>query len=241
VPGANDDVLSRNRVLASLPAPVLQRLAPSFRLKRFEAGQVVCDVSETPTWAYFPLDCIVVFVALMSDGSTHGIGLVGSDGMVGHGIYLGRGAVRYRTLVQRTGTAAAIPAQALRQEFERSYDLRNTLLRYTQIWMAQTAQIAACNRAHSVHQQLCRWLLSTHDACSGESIRVTHEWIAGVLGVRRQGITAAANDLQKEGLIRVRRGRIEVVDRPRLERRCCECYGVIAEEASSLVPERAGE
>jgi CRP-like cAMP-binding protein len=173
-----------------------------------------------------------------SRGRDLGTSVVGNDGAIGVALFMGGETTTNRAVVQSAGSAYQMTGARLKEEFERHGELLHILLRYTQALITQMAQTAVCNRHHSVDQQLCRWLLLSLDRLSSDQLAMTQELIANMLGVRREGVTEATGKLQKLGVIRYRRGEIAVLDRPRLEQLCCECYGVVKTETDRLLPLR---
>jgi CRP-like cAMP-binding protein len=172
----------------------------------------------------------------MEDGASAEIAIVGNEGIVGVAVFMGGEMTPSRAVVQSAGRGFRLRGQWLKQEFEHSVPVLHLLLRYTQALITQMAQTAVCNRHHSLDQQLCRWLLLSLDRLQGSELAMTQELIANMLGVRREGVTEAAGALQRDGLIRYRRGRITVLDRPALEQRTCECYAVVKKEYDRLLP-----
>jgi CRP-like cAMP-binding protein len=167
--------------------------------------------------------------------------VVGNDGVIGIALFMGGETTPSRALVQSGGHAYELHGQLLKNEFHRDGSMQLLLLRYTQALITQMAQTAVCNRHHSVDQQLCRWLLLSLDRLSGNRLTMTQELIANMLGVRREGVTEAAGKLQKLGVIKYQRGQITVMDRPRLEQLCCECYAVVRKESDRLLPRPSSE
>src|SRR3982751_182438 len=172
----------------------------------------------------------------MEDGASAEIAVVGNDGIVGVALFMGGESTTSRAVVQSAGQGYRLKANLMLQEFNRAGPVLHLLLRYTQALITQMAQTAVCNRHHSLDQQLCRWLLLSLDRLQAPDLVMTQELIANMLGVRREGVTEAATNLQRAGLIRHRRGHITVLDRPGLERRTCECYGVVKKEYERLLP-----
>jgi len=203
----------QNRLLAALPEGIHGRLGAHLEDVTLTAGETVYEAWSPATHAYFPHDVIVSLGHALRDGRTVSIAMIGNEGMLGAGLLLGASASPYRALVQHTGRASRIKVEALREQFARGGPLEYAVLRYTQALLAQVAQTAVCNRHHAVEQQLCRWLLMTADRCSSNTLASTHEQIATLLGVRREGITEAAHRLQKARLIQYNRGRIVLRDR----------------------------
>ncbi|MCB1966353.1 MAG: Crp/Fnr family transcriptional regulator, partial [Candidatus Accumulibacter sp.] len=174
---------------------------------------------------------------VMEDGSSAEIAVVGNEGIVGVSLFMGGETTSSRAVVQSAGHAYRLKGQLLKDEFYRAGPMQRLLLRYTQALLTQMAQTAVCNRHHSLDQQLCRWLLLSIDRLPSNELVMTQELIANMLGVRREGVTEAAGNLQRAGLIAYQRGRITILDRARLEARCCECYAVVRKEFERLLPE----
>jgi CRP-like cAMP-binding protein len=175
----------------------------------------------------------------MEDGASAEIAVVGNEGIVGVALFMGGESTPSRAVVQSAGIGYRLPGPLLKDEFHRAGALMDLLLRYTQALITQMAQTAVCNRHHSLDQQLCRWLLLSLDRLQGNDLVMTQELIANMLGVRREGVTEAALQLQKLKLIRYVRGHITVLDRQGLEQRTCECYGVVKKEYDRLLPAAA--
>jgi CRP-like cAMP-binding protein len=223
-----------NRLLAALPPAAHERIFPHLKLVELPLGKVVYEAGQEESYVYFPADCIISLLYVMLDGASAEISVVGNEGIVGIAVFMGGQSTPSRAVVQSGGTAFRLPAQELRSEFNGNPDVRMLMLRYTQALIAQMAQTAVCNRHHSIDQQLCRWLLLSLDRLSGRTLTMTQELIANMLGVRREGVTEAAGRLQKHGVITYHRGHIEVIDRPKLEVLCCECYEVVRRETDRL-------
>jgi len=225
-----------NQLLAMLPEAELQLLRPHLELVSLPLGQVLQESGVVLSHGYFPTSAIVSLLYLTEAGGSSEIAVVGREGLVGTPIFMGGGSTPSRAVVRSAGVAFRIPAAALQAAFARSGAVVPILLRYTQALIAQLAQIAVCNRHHSLDQQLCRWLLLSLDRLPGPAIEVTQQLIAHSLGVRREGVTEAAMALQRNGLIRYQRGHLVVLDRPALEQRSCECYAVVKAEYDRLLP-----
>jgi len=225
-----------NHLLAALSTEVQQRLLPFLELVPMPLGMVLYESGDTMRHAYFPTDSIVSLLYVMEDGASAEISVVGNEGLVGVALFMGGLSTPSRALVQSAGHAYRMPGQRLKDEFNRHAELMLLLLRYTQALITQMAQTAVCNRHHSIDQQLCRWLLLSLDRLPDNRLSMTQELIANMLGVRREGVTEAAGRLQKLGVIEYSRGHITVLDRPRLEALCCECYAVVRRETDRLLP-----
>jgi CRP-like cAMP-binding protein len=233
--------LRRNHLLAALSAGALERVLPHLRLVEMPLGKVLYEPGDLLSHVYFPTDCIVSLLYVLTDGSSAEISVVGNDGVIGIALFMGGETTPSRALVQSGGHAYELHGQLLKNEFHRDGSMQLLLLRYTQALITQMAQTAVCNRHHSVDQQLCRWLLLSLDRLSGNRLTMTQELIANMLGVRREGVTEAAGKLQKLGVIKYQRGQITVMDRPRLEQLCCECYAVVRKESDRLLPHPSSE
>lgn len=225
-----------NHLLAALSAEVKSRLFPHLELVPLHLGHVLYESGDRLHHVYFPTDSIVSLLYMMEDGASAEISVVGNEGLVGVALFMGGESTPSRALVQSAGHAYRLPAQPFKDEFNRHGDLMGLLLRYTQALITQMSQTAVCNRHHSIDQQLCRWLLLSLDRLPDNRLSMTQELIANMLGVRREGVTHAAGKLQKAGVIAYRRGHITVLDRPELERLCCECYAVVKKETDRLLP-----
>ena len=228
----------QNRLLSVLPRNEQKYLYPRLERVPIVLGQVLGESGRALTHVYFPTTCVISLLYVLENGSSAEIALVGNEGLIGVAQFMGGDTMPNRVVAQSAGHAYRLPAQLLKQEFDRSIPLQHLLLRYTQALITQMAQTAVCNRYHSVEQQLCRWLLLMLDRSSSNKLVMTQELIANMLGVRREGITAAAGNLQGAGLIHYSRGRITILDRTRLEARACECYWVVKTEFDRLLPDR---
>jgi CRP-like cAMP-binding protein len=219
-----------------LPEAVRERLFPRLELVEMPLGYVLYESGDLLEHVYFPTDCIVSLLYVMENGASAEIAVVGNEGMVGIALFMGGETTPNRAVVQNAGHAYQLKGDLLKMEFNRSGAFQHLLLRYTQALLTQMSQTAVCNRHHSIDQQLCRWLLLSLDRLSSNELRMTQNLIANMLGVRREGVTEAAGKLQDVGLISYKRGRITVLDRPRLEKVSCECYGVVKAEFDRLLP-----
>ena len=225
-----------NHLLGRLAPAEFERLAPYLKPVELELGQVLYESGGRQSRVFFPTTAIVSLLYTMVDGASAEIAVVGNEGIIGVSIFMGGETTTSRAVVQSAGSAYQLSGRILKEEFTRGGSLQLHLLRYTQALLTQMAQTAVCNRHHSLDQQLCRWLLLSLDRLNGNVLVMTQELIANMLGVRREGVTEAAGNLQSAGLIEYRRGRITVLDRHGLEARTCECYAVVKTEFERLLP-----
>jgi len=215
-----------NHLLAALPEADYARLLPRLEHTPLPLGLAVYESGGTQGYVYFPIDSIVSMLYVGENGSSTEIAVVGNDGLVGLALFMGGESTPSRAVVQSAGFGYRMRAKVL----------QHLLLRYTQALITHMTQTAACNRHHAVEQQLCRWLLLSLDRLASNELKMTQDLIADMLGVRREGVTHAAGQLQEAGLIKYSRGRIKVLDRPKLEKRVCECYAVVKQEYDRLLP-----
>lgn len=225
----------QNHLLNALPADILKRLSPDFELVLMPLGEVLYESGDQLHHVYFPTTCIISLNYVMENGATTEIAGIGNEGMLGIPLVLGGNTTPGRATVQTAGHCYRLKSRLMLEEFNRAGAMQNLMLRYTQALMTQISQTAVCNRHHSLEQQLCRWLLSTLDRLPSNELTMTQELIAGMLGVRREGITETAGNLQRAGLISYRRGHITALDRAGLETRSCECYKVVKNEFRRLL------
>jgi CRP-like cAMP-binding protein len=228
----------QNHLLAALPQVQWERWRPHLEYVDMPLGQVLYEPGGTLRHVYFPTTAIVSLLYVMQNGESAEIAVVGNDGLVGVFLFMGGDFTSSRALVQSAGGAYRLTAQLMKEEFDRGGPVLHLLLRYTQALITQMVQTAACNKHHSLDQQLCRWLLLSLDRLQGTEMVMTQTLIAHMLGVSLKGATEGALKLQTAGLIDYAQGRIRVVDRAGLERRVCECYAVVKKEYDRLLPER---
>jgi CRP-like cAMP-binding protein len=233
----NGDHAKRNHLLSVLPEAEWARLSPHLVRVDMPLGQVVYESGDRLDHVYFPTTSIVSLLYVMEDGASAEIAIVGNEGLIGIALFMGGETTPSRAIAQSAGEAYRLDALILKEEFHRAGPVQRLLLRYTQALITQMAQTAVCNRHHSIDQQLCRWLLLSIDRLPTNELKMTQELIANMLGVRRSGVTEAALKLQDAGLIRYAHGHIQVLDRPGLEKRVCECYGVVRREFDRLLPD----
>src|ERR1700685_4231113 len=227
---------SQTHLLGALPPPESQRWLPLLETVDLPLGSVLYESGVALPHVYFPTTAIVSLLYVMENGSAAEIAVVGNEGVVGISLFMGGESTPSRAVVQSAGSGCRLDADAIKAEFNRGGPVLHLLLRYTQALITQMAQTAVCNRHHSLDQQLCRWLLLSLDRLQGNELVMTQELIANMLGVRREGVTEGALKLQQAGLIQYARGHITVLDRAGLEKRSCECYGVVKREYDRLLP-----
>ena len=225
----------QNHLLAALPEADFARLAPHLQLVPMLLGDSLYEPGGQLQHVYFPTTAIVSLLYVMESGSSAEIAGAGNEGMLGIALFMGGDTTPSSAVVQTAGHGYRLPGQLLKEEFNHGGLLQRLLLRYTQALLTQMCQTAACNRHHSIAQQLCRWLLLTLDRLPSNELIMTQELVANALGVRREGVTEAAGHLQAAGCIRYRRGHIAVLDRAGLEARACECYAVVKKELARLM------
>jgi CRP-like cAMP-binding protein len=224
-----------NVLLACLSAAIRDRLFARLELVSLPLGTALYEPGDEMRFVYFPTDSIISLLYVTETGASAEISLVGNDGVVGISAFMGGGSTPSRAVVQSAGSAYRLPVKHMIEEFnDSSAELRTLMLRYTQALITQMAQTAVCNRHHTIAQQLCRLLLLSLDRIRSNQLNMTQELIAGMLGVRREGVTEAAGKLQKAGIIKYHRGKISVLDREKLEMMSCECYSVVRKETDRL-------
>ena len=227
---------NQNHILNALPLIALQNLSEHLELVHLPVGKMIYESSQELRHAYFPTSCIISLHHILESGRTSELAGVGNEGMVGIALFMGGNTMPSSAVVQITGYAYRLESSILKKEFKTNSVFQQLLLRYTQVLLTQISLTAVCNRHHSLQQQLCRWLLLTLDRLTTNEITMTQELVAGMLGVRREGITEAAGHLQRAGLITYRRGHITVTNRAGLETNVCECYSVLKNELTRLLP-----
>jgi CRP-like cAMP-binding protein len=234
---ASKDPLSptKNRLLAMLPRDEYHRILPHLGHVSFSLGEVVYESGGRMSHIYFPVTAVISLLYMMENGSSAEMGMAGKEGLVGIALFMGGGTMPNRAVVQTAGGSFRMKAHVLQDEFARGGVFQRLLLRYTQALITQMSQTAVCNRLHEIEQQLCRRLLLSHDRLDSDELVMTQELIANMLGVRREGVTAAASRLQEQGLISYVRGRIRILDRRGLEATVCECYKVVKDEYDRLL------
>ena len=226
---------TQNHLLAALPGPEFARLAPHLELVSMRLGDTLYEPGGQLQHAYFPTTGIVSLLYILESGVSAELAGVGNEGMLGVSLFMGGNTTPSSAVVQTAGYGYRLQGKLLKEEFSRAGMMQRLLLRYTQVLVTQVAQTAACNRFHSIEQQLSRWLLATLDRLPANELIMTQELVASALGVRREGVTEAAGNLQRAGVISYRRGHISVIERHGLETRACECYAVVRKESGRLL------
>ena len=225
----------QNKLLALLPGEDYRLIAPELQLVEMRLGHSLYESGGAQPYVYFIVEGIVSLLYVTRTGNSAELAVVGSEGMVGVSLFMGGESTPNRAVVQSASRAYRLPAVSLKSHFAEGGAFQLLLLKYTQALITQISQTAVCNLHHTVDQQLCRWLLLSLDRLPRNELQMTQELIANMLGVRRQGVTEAAGKLEREGLITYKRGLITVLDRPRLEKRACECYAVVRSETDRLL------
>jgi CRP-like cAMP-binding protein len=225
----------QNHLLSALPQQEFARIAADLELVSMPLGNALYESGAPLDHVYFPTTSIVSLLYVLENGASAEIAIVGNEGILGVSLFMGGETTPSRAVVQSAGHGYRLESHLLNAEFSRAGPVLRLLLRYTQALITQMAQTAVCNRHHQIEQQLCRWLLLSLDRLPGNSLIMTQDLIANMLGVRREGVTEAAGKLQRLGLISYQRGRINVLDRPGLERNACECYVVVKKEFDRLL------
>ena len=226
----------QNALLAALSSAECERVAHDLELVPLALGQVLHDSGQTMSHAYFPVDCIVSLLYVMKNGQSAEIAIVGNEGMIGIALFMGGESTQSRATVQNAGHAYRLKAQVLKDEFDSRGALHRLLLMFTSALITQMVQTAACNRHHTIDQQLCRWMLLSLDRLPSNQISMTEKLIGNMLGLTAAKVTKATSVLQKAGLIHYNSGEITVLDRRGVEKRSCECYAVVKQESDRLLP-----
>ncbi len=225
----------QNKLLSAIPDAEWQRLRPHFEPIEMPAGRIVREHGSPSSYAYFPTTAIISLLYATAEGVSTEIAAVGNEGFLGLAVLLGGETTPRMALVQSTGWVYRIKGSILKEEFDRGDSIQRLLFRYIQALLTLIGQTAVCNRRHTIDQQLCRWLLLNLDRLATAQLTMTHELLANLMGVRREGITESARKLQLAGLITYSRGLITVIDRAGIEACCCECYGVVRREYDRLI------
>jgi CRP-like cAMP-binding protein len=225
----------QNGLLAALPAAARARFAGDLELVPLVLGQVLYESGETMSHAYFPTDCVISLLYVMKNGESAEIAIVGKEGMIGIALFMGGDSTMSRAIVQNAGHAYRLEAHILKSEFNRGSAFARSLLMFGSALITQMVQTAACNRHHTIDQQLCRWMLLSLDRLPSDRISMTPTLIGNMLGLQPAEVASATDVLKKAGLIDYENGEINVLDRGAVERRSCECYGVVKQESDRLL------
>lgn len=215
---------SANLVFSSFPSALQRRLTTSIKLSQLSAGKTLFDCQEAISYLYFPVDCVINLIYELDDGDELQVACVGANDICGGAVFSGSKQSLLRAEVLHAGTALLMPAKEALYWFHNEREFREPILKSISRIEHQTMAKAACNRFHTIQQQLCFWLLEVSDKIQNKVIDVTHEHIAGLLGVRREGISEAAHKLQLQGVIDYKRGHVRIINRKQLEQLSCECY-----------------
>lgn len=227
---------TKNQLLAMLPASDLLELQPKLQLVELPLGTSLYESGDSLSHVYFPVSGIISLLYVTENGDSAELAVVGCEGMIGVSLFMGGETTPNRAIVQASCSAYRLPAKELKAKFAEGGAFQLVMLKFTQALITQVSQTAVCNLHHSIDQQLCRWLLLSIDRLPTNELQMTQQLIANMLGVRRQGVTDAARKLERSGIITYVRGLITVLDRPALEKRCCECYEVVKTETGRLLP-----
>lgn len=227
--------IEQNYLLSTLTNPEHDRITEKLEPVNLRLGQVMHESGDSMEYVYFPTTAIISLLCIMENGATAEIGVVGNDGILGIELFMGGDTSTSRAVVQSAGQSCRMKAKDLKAEFVLGGPFQRLLLRYTQALIAQISQTAVCNRLHSVEQQLCRWILLSHDRLDSDKLVMTHDLISNMLGVRREGVTIAAQKLSARKLIHNARGTMTIIDRQGLESAVCECYEVVNAEYNRLL------
>jgi CRP-like cAMP-binding protein len=226
----------RNLLLAHLPREVYDRIQPDLSLVSLARGDVIHSPGQPIRDLYFPLSCMISITITMTDGRTVEAGAIGRREVLGINAFMGgRETTQTEYIVQLPGDALKIAAEPLKTEFNRNTEMRDVMAKFTQAFIAHISQNVACNRLHDIDQRCARWLLEVRDRTDSDTFPLTHEFIAEMLGVRRAGVTEAAQRLKERRVIEYDRGQIEITDVQTLESLSCECYQVLQEEYDRLL------
>ena len=232
----NVRMTAKNHLLAALPREVYEKIAPNLKHVSLERGKILHHPGEVIQDLYFPIDCAISITITMSSGSTTETGIIGNREVVGVNAFMGgRETTQTEYIVQIAGSAMKIDAQTLRDEFDRNKKLRDVLLPYTQALIAQISQTTACNRLHALEQRFARWLLEAQSRVENDELKLTQEFLGHMLGVRRAGVTQAAQKFQESRIIRYSRGHINILDQRGLEAASCECFRTVKDEYDRLL------
>ncbi|MGH6829878.1 MAG: Crp/Fnr family transcriptional regulator [Methylocella sp.] len=222
-------------MLSAIRPASRERLAPYFEQVEVKLGQVVCEAGGVLNHAYFPNGAVLSLLTVLENGSAIETANIGREGAFGLFAAMYSRVSFNRSLVQLEGGLLRVPIKVLQLEFEQSAHVRNLFVSYSETLLAQIQQTVACNSMHTTQERICRWLLMMHDRADAEDLVYTHEFLAAMMGVNRKSVTLAAQALQTAGLIEYRRGKMQVLDRPGLEKAACECYAIVKERFDAFL------
>jgi len=230
----------KNRLLSALPSEDRALLTPHLSTVELEKGRLLYDPGDLIDQVYFPNDCLVSLLTLMENGAAIESATIGREGALGLMAAVAPRQSLSRAIVQAPGSAVRIASGPLHEIWSRSAALRDLVDRHNEALFGHTIQSVACNALHAVEARFCRWLLSCHDRIGGSTVNLTQEFLADMLGVQRTTVTAVAGSMQAKGLIRYRRGVVDILDRAGLEAMACECYGAVRRGYERLLPASFG-
>jgi CRP-like cAMP-binding protein len=223
----------QNHFLAALPEKQRNEVLARAEVVSFRSSDVLWEAGDFPRYVYFPTTCVVSFLSETEDGAAIEVGMIGREGVAGHSSAVGF-SPPYRAIIQIPGAAIRAPVGVFKAVFEQRNGFHDLLVRFVVVFTTQVAQSVVCNRFHHVEERLARWLLLTHDRVGSNTLNLTQEFISHMLGTRRASVTVAAGMLQEAGIIDYKRGRVTIIDRPKLEAASCECYQVIRDELAKF-------
>jgi CRP-like cAMP-binding protein len=232
---AQRDVARSNRLLGALETDSRKRIDPHLEPIKLKLGAVVCDAGGLLKHAYFPQGGVLSLLTVLENGSAIETANIGCEGAFGLFAAMYSRVSFNRCLVQLEGHMVRCPIELLQSEFKHSEHVRNLFVSYSETLLSQVQQTVACNALHTTEEKLCRWLLMMHDRAEGEALHYTHEFLSHMLGANRKSVTLAAQAMQTAGLISYRRGTIQVLDRPGLEKASCECYAIVKERFDAFL------
>jgi CRP-like cAMP-binding protein len=230
-----DHVLQNNRLLGALEPASRQRIDPHLEPIEFKLGDMVCDAGGQLKHAYFPQGSVLSLLTVLENGAAIETANIGREGAFGLFAAMYSRVSFNRCIVQLQGSMVRCPIELLQNEFKTSEHVRDLFVSYSETLLSQIQQTVACNSMHTIEERICRWLLMMHDRAGGESLPYTHEFLSHILGANRKSVTLAAQSMQTAGLINYRRGTIQVLDRPGLEKASCECYAVVKERFDAFL------
>ena len=224
-----------NQLLGAMEMASRKRIEPHLETVNFKLGDIVCDAGGLLKHAYFPQGSVLSLLTVLEDGSAIETANIGREGAFGLFAAMYSRVSFNRCLVQLEGSMVRCAIELLQSEFKRSEQVRDLFVSYSETLLSQVQQTVACNAMHSTEERMCRWLLMMHDRAEGEVLTYTHEFLSHMLGANRKSVTLAAQSMQTAGLIKYRRGKMQIVDRPGLEKASCECYAIVRERFDAFL------